>query len=280
MASGRVACIPAFPLLLARLRDALGSASLVQPFPDTIAALPSILRGEIRCTVIAVDGIAHAQSIEAIRSIRHMAPSHAIVAWCEPKALSTRQLLDVAQAGVAEIVLRDVDDMRHVLAGTLNAATQRSHAGLIFTRLADEVPPAMRPLFQFALDHSHLPLDLERVAAAFGVTRQTLRNRLLGHGLPLPRTFMTWCRLLVAASMLEESGHTLDSVGWQLDFSSGHHLGTVLRRYVGTGIAELRETGVLTTVESAFRNAVRTRPARPMREARTRDSLPQSSLPD
>jgi hypothetical protein len=97
---------------------------------------------------------------------------------------------------------------------------------------------------------------VDRVAAAFGITRQTLRNRLIQHRMPLPRTFMTWCRLLVAGSLLQESGHTLDSVAWQLDFNSGHHLGTVLRRYAGAGVVEMRSAGVSSAVEAAFRAAL------------------------
>jgi AraC-like DNA-binding protein len=68
---------------------------------------------------------------------------------------------------------------------------------------------------------------------------------------------MTWCRLLVAGSLLQEPGHTLDSVALQLDFSSGHHLGTVLRRYVGAGVAEMRAgCGVAEAIEAAFRHAL------------------------
>ena len=71
---------------------------------------------------------------------------------------------------------------------------------------------------------------------------------------------MTWCRLLVAGALLQESGHTLDSVAWQLDFNSGHHLGTVLRRYTGAGVAEMREQcGVAEFIDSAFRDAIASR---------------------
>lgn len=252
MGSLRVACIPEHTLLLARLRDALGGASHVQAFPDTAAALPSILRGEMRCTVVAVDSRGFADSLQTIRVVTHATPSHAVVAWCDRTTLSTRQLLDVAQAGVAEMVLRDVDDLRHVLARILNSATQRSHAHRIEQRLGQGVPAPMRPVFRFALEQAHQSTDVDRVAAGFGITRQTLRNRLVQQGMPLPRAFLTWCRLLVAASLLEERGHTLDSVSMQLDFSSGHHLGTVMRRYIGASITEMRDTSVVEAVDLAF----------------------------
>lgn len=252
-------------------------------FPNIAAALPSILRGEIRCTVLAVDAATIDSALQSIRTLAQATPSHAIVAWCERPALTTRHLLDIAQAGVAELVLRDVDDLRHVLGRILNSAMQRSHALHIEERLASSVPQQMRALFRFSLQHAHQPLDVDRVAAGFGITRQTLRNRLVQHRMPLPRAFITWCRLLVAGSLLDESGHTLDSVGWQLDFSSGHHLGTVMRRYVGRGITEMRETGVSTVVEMAFCAALASNSRGVDRAPSYRDaaaSLPEPSAGD
>ena len=272
MGSLRVACIPEHPLLLARLRDALGGASHVQGFRDTAAALPGILRGEMRCTVVAVDARDFADSLQIIRVVTNATPSHAVVAWCDRASLSTRQLLDVAQAGVAELVLRDVDDLRHVLARILISAAQRSHAHRIEERLGREVPASMRPVFRFALEQAHQSTDVDRVAAGFGITRQTLRNRLVQHGMPLPRAFLTWCRLLVAASLLEERGHTLDSVGMQLDFSSGHHLGLVMKRYTGASVTEMRDTSVVDAVDDAFLAA--------MSVASRQLSLPDDSAPD
>lgn len=256
MSSLRVACIPGTPLLQARLRDAVGESGAVVAFPDTSSALPSILRGEIRCTVVAVDTDGAQSALSILRVLQQLVPSHAVVAWCDRRAVNTRTLLDIAQAGVAELVLRDVDDMKHVLGRILSSAAQRSHSLDIELRLGSCVPDAMRPVFRFLLEHAHQAMDVDRVSAAFGITRQTLRNRLIQHRMPLPRTFMTWCRLLVAGSLLQESGHTLDSVAWQLDFNSGHHLGTVLRRYAGSGVAEMRAAGVSAAVESAFRAAL------------------------
>ena len=235
----------------------MGGPGGVVTFPDTTAALPSIVRGEVRCTVVAVDAPGILAALSTIRVLRQLVPSHPVFAWCDRHALTTHQLLDIALAGVAGVVLRDVDDGRHVFGRTLEAAAQRSHAADIEARLGQHIPDAMRPLFRFMLEHVHGPMDVDRIAAAFGITRQTLRNRLVHHRLPLPRTLMTWCRLLVAGSLLQESGHTLDSVALQLDFSSGHHLGTVLRRYAGAGIAEMRaECGVAEAIEAAFQNAL------------------------
>lgn len=121
------------------------------------------------------------------------------------------------------------------------------------------------------------PLDVARAAAALGLTRQTLRNHLVRHGLPRPQTFLVWCRLLAAASLLDERGRTLDSVALQLNFSSGQNLGAALRRYVGANITTLRFGEVSPAIEAEFRRIIQRGLARA--EAQ-RASLPRHTPKD
>ncbi len=252
VASSLVACIPANTILQARLKDALGGPQFVQCFADHSETLPAILRGEIRCTVFAIEEKTAETTLAGIRAIKLATPSHAIVVWYDRKTLSDRNLVAIVRAGASEVASRDVEDTRHILSGVLNNAMQRSHVLGVINRIGPFIPIPIRDIFKFAVESSHQMLDVVRVAARFGITRQTLRNRLLEHRMPLPRKFITWCRLLVASSLLQESGHTLDSVGWQLEFGSGHHLGTVMRRYVGSNVSDMRSCGISEAVESAF----------------------------
>jgi len=247
-----VACIPESPVLLARLRAAVGKEGRVRQYPDATAALLPILRGEIDATVVAVDQQASEVALRHIRQLRSASPTHAVVAWCELRQSPSRLLLDIAQAGVTELVLRDVEDMQHVLSRVLASATQRSSARLLDERFRHLIAAPMRPLFRFGLEHAHEPLSVDEVASTFGITRRTLLNHLVEHRLPRPRVFLTWCRLLVAGALLDERARSLDSVAGQLDFPSGHGLGMVLRRYLGSGINALRDGTVSAAIERAF----------------------------
>ncbi len=215
-----------------------------------------MLRGEIDATVVAVDSQQSEVALRTIRQLRAASPTHAVIAWCELRSSPSRLLLDIAQAGVTELVLRDVEDMQHVLPRVLTAAIQRSTARQLDDRFGPLIAAPMRPLFRFALEHAHEPLTVDEVASTFGITRRTLRNRLVEHRLPRPRVFLTWCRLLVAGGMLDERARSLDSVAGQLDFPSGHGLGMVLRRYLGAGITALRDGQVSAAIECAFRTAL------------------------
>ncbi len=251
-----IACVPESPLLIARLRAAMGKDGSVRPFAEASGALPAIVHEAIDLTVVAVDPTSVEWSLRTIRLLRAALPSHAIVAWCSWRQPASRVLLDIANAGVTELVLRDVDDMQHVLSQVLSSARQRSKAGELEARLGPLIAEPIRPLFRFALDHAHESLSVDSAAAAFGITRRTLRNHLVAHRLPRPRVFLTWCRLLVAGVLLDEHGRSLDSIAGQLDFPSGHGLGMVLRRYLGVGITVLRDGRVSATVEEAFREAL------------------------
>ncbi len=251
-----VACIPESPVLSARLRAAVGAQGKVQQFREASPAIVHVLRGEVDATVVAIGATDTEGSLRTIRQLRAAAPTHAIVAWCELRQPPSRLLLDIAQADVTELILRDVEDMQHVLARVLASAVQRSTARRLDDRLRELIAHPVRPLFRFALEHAHESLSVDEVAATFGVTRRTLRNRMVEHCLPRPRVFLTWCRLLVAGGLLDERGRSLDSVAGQLDFPSGHGLGMVLRRYLGSGITVLRGGTVSVTVEQAFRAAL------------------------
>jgi AraC-like DNA-binding protein len=198
------------------------------------------------------------------------------------RSLSSRQLLDIAEFSIADLSFRGITDSRHALAQLLSSALQRAKARQLDSRLSALLPDSIRPIFVMGLERASEPLDVERAAAAFGVTRRTLRNRLVFHGLPRPQTFLVWCRLLVAATLLDERGRTLDSVALQLNFSTGQNLGAALRRYVGATITLLRQGDVGPTVEAEFRRIVVRGRARAAaaRQSRQADCLPAPSPAD
>ena len=277
-----VAGIPDSALLAARLRDAVGPGGVVHLFNGADEAIGFVARGEVDCSVIAVDASSFDRDIGHIRRIREAFPGHPIVAWCEMRSLSSRQLLDIAEFSIADLAFRGMTDSRHPFAQLLSSALQRASARQLDSRLSALFPDSIRPVFVMALERASEPLDVERAAAAFGITRRTLFNRLVHHGLPRPQTFLLWCRLLVAGTLLDERGRTLDAVALQLGFSTGQNLGAALRRYVGTNIKALRQGNVSPAVEAEFRRIITRGRARAVESRRKRrsDSLPAPSPAD
>ncbi|MBC8090330.1 MAG: hypothetical protein H7Z40_23970 [Phycisphaerae bacterium] len=253
MIERRIACFPQKNEALPRLSAALASGTALEPYADVSALIDAIRADRIDATVVFVDDKSFDAAESAIKRIRVGFASHPLVAYFHPRTLTPRHLLRVAQAGITELVQFDVDDSRHNLARILNAASRVSHAEALATRLRDVVPDDLRPLLVYALEHAGSDMDAPALAAAFGLSNRTLSWRMLQYNVPRPRKFLTWCRLLVAAAMLNDNARTLDSVSEQLNFPGGHTLGGVFFRYMNRGINSLREEGVLEEVLLAFR---------------------------
>lgn len=240
------------------MRGALSAYSALEPFSDVSALAEAIRGGGISATVVIVDAATFETAEAALRRIHASFAAHPLVAYYDPRGLTPRHLLALAQSGVADLVQLDVDDSRHVFGRIIESATRVSHAKTLTELLIADIPHPLRSVFTFALEHAGRRMDVPELAAALGISKRTLAYRLERYGLPTPRVFLTWCQLLVAALLLDERGRTLDSVAGQLNFSGGHALGGVFFRYLGCGVMTLREHGVLDEVVAGFRMALTT----------------------
>ena len=72
------------------------------------------------------------------------------------------------------------------------------------------VPATIVPFLRYCLEHARRNITVEEVAAAMGVHRKTLVDRLKAAHLPSPRAMIGWCRLLMAARLLDDPGRTID----------------------------------------------------------------------
>jgi transcriptional regulator GlxA family with amidase domain len=65
-----------------------------------------------------------------------------------------------------------------------------------------------------------------------------------------------WCRLLIAARMLEDPGRAVEHVALLLDFPSGASLRNMLKRYTGLRPLEIRENGGMRCVLHILRQTL------------------------
>lgn len=248
--------VPASSDTIRRLQGIAPAGTTVVPFPDEVALVAAILQGHIALTVVEGGGSRQALAVRTIRRVRETFPVHPVLAWCDLRTMSSVELLEIARADPQELVRHGHDEFRGVFSRIMVSAMRRAAGAEISHFVGAIVPKSLRPLFEYAVEHASEHLDRDEYAAAFGISRRTLHNRLVDAGFPPTRTFLTWCRLLVATAMLDQPGHTLDSVGGQLGFFDGSHLGNTLRRYTGANITELREQGVLRAATRAFKAKV------------------------
>lgn len=251
-----IAFLPGSSATLSRLRLIAPEGCRVVPFANDVRLFEALSQGLIMLTVVEAGGHAHASAIRVLRRTSEAFPHHPLLAWCDFPRLTTGQLLEVARAGVQEIVRQGSDEGRVAFARIMAAATQRGAVPRIVEAVKDVIPLRFMPLLEFGLEHANERLDRDEVAAVFGIARRTLQDRLMAAELPSPRRFLMWCRLLAAAALLEQPGHTLDSVAGQLGFTDGPNLGNRLRQYTGHGSKHLRANGALDSMIFAFKSAI------------------------
>jgi len=252
----RVACFPSENGSLPRLRAALGTLSELLPFADVGALIDGVRTGTVSATVVFVDATTIDVAETALRRIRANFPVHPLIAYYNGRGLTPRNLITVAQSGITELLQSDIDDSRLTFARILNSASRVTYAQTLADLLKNDVPEELHSVFLFSLEHAGRRLEVTELAATVGLSKRTLSWRMAQHGAPSPRVFLTWCRLLVASLLLNDSGRTLDSVADQLNFSGGHSLGAVFFRHMGQGIISLRRLGVLNQALTAFRREI------------------------
>jgi AraC-like DNA-binding protein len=230
----------------ARLEGALPSQAIVR-WARTTADLDRMLRsaGErLRMVVLAPRDDANAPTAALIREFRQRRPRVALVGYCRATHEHSRDIIELAAAGIHEIIFRDLTDWGDALRQTLARATQSCGAAEAVAALRDLVPCELAPLIEYCLFFPQLATSVPRVAAALGVHRKTLVNYTARSSFPAPSIVINWCRLIIAAHLLASRGGGVERVALSLEYPSATALRNTLRRYTGLRPAELRQSGM------------------------------------
>ncbi len=244
------------PASKARLQDALRGQASVR-FCERQAELVTLAENDL-AGVIVVDmrDREGASTLATVRHIREAYPSVPVVLYCAISPETSRDVLAFARAGVNDLVLRDVDDLRFTLRTALATATDHCSARFIVEELEALVPANVVPMLRYCLENGRRALTVEEVAAALYVHRKTLVDRLGSAHLPTPSALISWCRLLTAARLLEDPGRSVEQVALLLDFPSGTAMRNMMKRYTGLRPGEIRENGGVRCVLHALKRTL------------------------
>lgn len=182
-------------------------------------------------------------TLPVVRRLREEFPSVPIVMYLPMSAVVSGAVLEYAKAGVSQLVFQGVDDLKASLRSAVDAALDQVSAAALGADLEPLIPPTVVPFLRYCLEHARRDITVEEVAAAMGVHRKTLVDRLKAARLPSPRAMIGWSRLLIAARMLDDPGRTIEQVALKLDFPSGAALRNMFKRYTGLRTSEIRQNG-------------------------------------
>ena len=273
--AARVGVMPSDRQLEARVREVLReSAACAEVHGFATAAALRLALEELPFTAVIV-GARDASGVPtdaAIQRIRYGFPRLTVVGYIRGRVGCSSQVLALANAGVHELVLEGVDDVGVALRSALHSAARQSIVAEVQRTIQGHVPPSVWPFVRYCLGHLDEPLTVPSIASALGVHRKTLVNWMRAARCPPPREMATWCRLLVAAWMLQEPSRVIEQVALDLEFPSGNGFRNVLRRYAGLSPSEARTPEGLSAVVARFAEAMSGAPAAPA-------SAPASATP-
>lgn len=195
------------------------------------------------------------------RETRHMAamvrefPRIPALALLAPEASSSDQMpgavLALGQSGVSRVI--DVRrpagwrELRSILLADHGDEVRR----MALAQLSLDLAGAPADCWQFMEAVWTLetpPLTVRTLSRSLGVLPSTLMSRFFRAGLPTPKQYLAFARLVRAARLFENSGFSIARVATQLDYSSpqsfGRHVRALLqltagefrRRYDGEGM--------------------------------------------
>jgi AraC-like DNA-binding protein len=237
----------------ARLVEALRNQAAVRFCERQEELVTLVASGLASIVVVDMRDREGVTTLATVRGIREGYPSVPVVLYCALSPETSREVLEFARAGVNDLVLRGVDDLRVTLRTAIAAAQDHCSARFVLGELESLVPPNVVPILQYCLENGRRALTVEDVARALNVHRKTLVDRLSSAGLPSPSAIIAWCRLLVSARLLEDPGRSIEQVALLLDFPSGTSMRNMVKRYTGLKPGEVRENGGMRCVLHAFR---------------------------
>lgn len=249
-------------VLRARLRVALGPRYRLILLADAPELWRAARTHPAAVLVVEANGATAPDAAAVIHAFRAEYPLTPVVAYCGVAPGVAAAILDLVRAGVHDVVLAGVDDERAAFETVVVRALHRSTADDVLARLAAPGHPAASTILRTFLNAATRPLDVERAAAVLGVHRRTLVKRCAAAALPPPRTLAGWCRLLVAARLLDAGGLTVEQVAHALGFPSANALRNLCHRHARVSLTDLRTRGGYTWLRGQVVDQLAPAPAR------------------
>jgi AraC-like DNA-binding protein len=161
-------------------------------------------------------------------------------------------LFRLGKAGIENLVPLPTGEMEHGLLRAVAKAGECGATAYVVRALSYLLPRRELRVAFLAMDSVYRRWSAEQMAEQVGLTRPYLSECFRRFGLPSLGHFLLWTKLFHAAHWLQEPGRTGESVGRQLEYSSGAAFRRALKLYTDATPTQVRENGGLRLVFRIF----------------------------
>lgn len=210
---------------------------------DSVAdVLEDLKRQRVSAVLISVVRCARDGERRTAAMVREF-PSVPTVALLGNTPPSAEALLQLGNAGVTRLI--DVrlpsgwSRLRQLLGSQAPHEVDRVALEAIRAELG-EVSPDCWLFFESLFSSSDRAGTIRELALRAGVLPSTLMSRFFRAGLPAPKRYLAFARLLRASRLFEDAGHSIADVANALEYSSPQSFGRHVRTLLGITAGEFR----------------------------------------
>ncbi len=196
-------------------------------------------------------GVPFEHAFSRVDSLRRGFPSVGLLVLCRPR-VQGEFLFRLGSDVSGPLRLFQESDPPPRLLTEVGHTLESSASRQVLAGLAPHVRGGDLETIRRVVGGLHFRWSAERFAASTGMTRPALSHRLKHRGLVSVGRLLLWSRLLHAGVWLCEPGRTADSVGRQLEYSSGAAFRRALKVHTGATPTQVIARGGLPFVLSSF----------------------------
>lgn len=223
--------------------DAAGEGLYRTIHRESVAdALEDLKRQRVSAVLVSVVRCAREADRRMATMVREF-PSVPTVALLGTAPAPAEALLQLGNAGITRLV--DVRQpagwsrLRQLLGSEGPRDVDRLALEAIRAELGDLAPDGWA-FFEALFVSSERVTTIRELALRMGVLPSTLMSRFFRARLPAPKRYLAYARLLRAARLFEDSGHSVADVANALEYSSPQSFGRHVRTLLGMTATEFR----------------------------------------
>lgn len=211
---------------------------------DLAAALEELKHRRVSAVLLSVVRCGRHPDRRMATVVREF-PTIPTVALLGAEPATAEALLRVGNAGITRLV--DVrmpagwSQLRRILAAEATRAVDRQALGRIRAELG-EVTADVWTFFEAIFTASARHGTVRELATRIDVLPSTLMSRFFRAKLPAPKRYLAYTRLLRAARLFEDPGHSIADVANELEYSSPQSFGRHVRALLKVTAGDFRRT--------------------------------------
>ncbi len=194
----------------------------------------AVLIGVVRCGQ---------QFDRRVASVVREYPRVPTVALLGRRPITAEALLRIGNAGITRLVdLREPagwSQLRRILASEAAHSAERTALARIREEIAP-VPEETWAFFEALFAASERAGTVQELSCRMQVLPSTLMSRFFRAKLPAPKRYLAYARLIRAARLFEDTGHSIADVANALEFSSPQSFGRHVFTFLGINAGEFR----------------------------------------